>query len=56
MSALEQLSSILSSTGMSDDDINMLLGKFLEEEAEDYVECMSIIKDTIKRKEQVLLS
>lgn len=56
MSSLEQLSSVLSSTGMSDDDINMLLGKFLEEEAEDYVECMSLIKERMAKKERVLFS
>ena len=56
MSALDQLTSILSSAGLRDDDINMLLGRFLEEEAEDYVECMSLVRESIEKKERVLFS
>lgn len=56
MSALEQLTAFLSSAGMKDDDINMLLGRFLEEEAEDYVECMSLIRERMAKKERVLFS
>ncbi len=56
MSALDQLTSILSSAGLKDDDINMLLGRFLEEEAEDYVECMSLVRESIEKKERVLFS
>lgn len=56
MSAMEKLSSILLDYGMVNDDINMLLGKFLEEEAEVYVECISIIKEQLSKKEKYLLS
>ena len=38
--ALDKLIKILASAGMNDDEFNMLLGRFLEEEAFDYVECM----------------
>ena len=38
--ALDQLIKILAAAGMNDDESNMLLGRFLEEEAFDYVECM----------------
>ena len=38
--AFDKLIKILATAGMNDDESNMLLGKFLEEEAFDYVECM----------------
>ena len=41
MTALEKLKNILSECGLTEDDINYLLGQFLEEEAELYVECMN---------------
>ena len=43
-SALEELSDKLSLIGMSDQEINMLLGRFLQEEAYDYIECMELIE------------
>lgn len=47
MTALEKLENILSKYGLSEEDINYLLGQFLEEEAELYVECMNSLKTTV---------
>ena len=33
---------------MNDQEINILLGRFLEEEAYDYVECMDLIKEKFR--------
>jgi len=38
--ALDELTDILAASGMDTDSIDLLLGRFLEEEAFDYVECM----------------
>ena len=38
--AFDKLVEILASAGMSNDESGVLLGRFLEEEAFDYVECM----------------
>ncbi|MBR0137052.1 MAG: hypothetical protein IJM15_01410 [Erysipelotrichaceae bacterium] len=38
--ALDKLIKILAAAGMNDDESNTLLGRFLEEEAFGYVECM----------------
>ncbi len=51
MSAYQKLFFILSSFGMKDEEINMLLGRFLEETADDYAECMSLLKEQIAKKE-----
>ena len=56
MSALEKLSAILLEYGMTDYEINMLLGRFLEEEAQDYVECMSFMKEQLSKKREVFFS
>ena len=44
MSALLDLSNHLKNAGLNDDEITALLAKFLEEEAEDYLECMKLAK------------
>ena len=44
MSALLDLSNHLKDAGLNDDEITALLAKFLEEEAEDYLECMKLSK------------
>ncbi len=38
--ALDELTDILAASGMDTNSIDLLLGRFLEEEAFDYVECM----------------
>ena len=38
--ALDELTDILAASGMDTDSIDLLLGRFLEEDAFDYVECM----------------
>lgn len=46
MKALEKLVNILTEYGMKDDEIDDLLGQFLQEEAEDYVKTMkNVLKD-----------
>ena len=45
----------LLSTGMSQEEVDMLMGRYLEEEAQDYVECMNIIKEQFKSKENTIL-
>ena len=45
MRAIDTLSLLLKNAGLSDDDINMLLAQFLEEEAKDFVECMETINE-----------
>ncbi len=47
-SALDELFELLSSIGLEDAEINMLLGRFLEEEAHSYVECMRMIKEKLQ--------
>ncbi len=47
-SALDELFELLSSIGLEDTEINMLLGRFLEEEAHSYVECMRMIKEKLQ--------
>ena len=42
--ALIEVTEILRSTGMSNEEIDMLMGRFLYEEAQDYIECINIIK------------
>ena len=46
--ALEELTDLLKTARMNDSEINMLLGRFLEEEAYDYVECMELIKEKMQ--------
>ena len=43
--AFETLTSILLSTGMSRNDADYLLARFLEEEAFDYVDCIRSVSD-----------
>ena len=43
--AIETLTSILLSAGMSGNDANHLLARFLEEEAFDYVDCIRSVSD-----------
>ena len=51
LSALEELNECLLSSGLDQDDIDHLLARFLEEEAYDYVDCMEVMKDMLKQKE-----
>ena len=51
LSALEELNERLLSSGLHQDDIDHLLARFLEEEAYDYVDCMEVMKDMLKQKE-----
>ena len=50
---LEELTNILLSTGMSQDEVNHLLFRFLEEQAYDYVCCMELMKKGITPKEDI---
>ncbi len=43
--AIETLTGILLSTGMSENDADHLLARFLEEEAFDYVDCIRSVSD-----------
>ena len=43
--AFETLTSILLSAGMSENDADHLLARFLEEEAFDYVDCIGSLLD-----------
>ena len=43
--AFETLTSILLSAGMSENDADHLLARFLEEEAFDYVDCIRFLSD-----------
>ena len=47
MRAIDTLSLLLKNAGLNDDDINMLLAQFLEEEAEDFIECMESISEDV---------
>ena len=51
LSALEELNERLLSSGLDQDEIDHLLARFLEEEAYDYVDCMEVMKDMLKQKE-----
>ena len=51
LSALEELNERLLSSGLDQNDIDHLLARFLEEEAYDYVDCMEVMKDMLKQKE-----
>lgn len=48
MSAYDELFDILSESGLNESDIHMLLGRFLEEEADMYVECMDVISERLR--------
>ncbi len=50
MSAYKELFDILSASEMSESEICKLLGRFLEEEADMYVECMELIRDHLRFK------
>lgn len=43
--ALEKLQKILSEYGLSEDEIDSLLARFLEEEAQFYIECIELVKE-----------
>ena len=56
-SAFELISEKLEAGGMEKDEIDELLGKFLEEEAFDYVENMTkLFKEYLKRQKEDTLS
>jgi hypothetical protein len=50
MSALNEIHSKLLETGLNEFEADGLLARFLEEEAYDYVECMSIIRMRLEDK------
>ena len=52
MKAIEELKTILRSTGYTEREIDMLLAKFLEEEAELYIKSI----ETVEKKDDKLLS
>ena len=37
-------------TGMSQEEIDYLMSRFLEEEAQTYVECMKLVEEECKKK------
>lgn len=43
----------LKETGMSQEEIDFLISRFLQEEARDYVECMKLVEE--QTKEEVTL-
>ncbi len=45
-SAMEQIARLLKSTGMDDKEVEMLIARFLEEEAYDYVEFNNSLTET----------
>ena len=47
--AIEELTVLLLSTGLNENEINILLGRFLEEEADLYCECIKSVEEEIKR-------
>lgn len=53
--AFDELYDDLISIGKTHDEICMLLGRFLEEEARDYVECMDLIEKQQKKKENIVI-
>ena len=56
-SAFETISEKLEAGGMEKDEIDELLGKFLEEEAFDYVENLTkLFKEYLKRQKEDTLS
>ena len=53
--ALTELHNQLLKSGMSDTSADMLAAKFLEQEAQTYVDCMSLVnEETNKKKDTVL--
>ena len=53
--ALTELHNQLLKSGMSDVDADMLTAKFLEQEAQTYVDCMNLVnEETNKKKDTVL--
>ena len=41
--AMMEIDELLQSTGMSETEVDYLMARFLEEEAENYVECMKLV-------------
>ena len=50
VSALDELLTILTDYGLSDEDAKTLLYRFLYEEAEEYVECLKKVKDRLSKE------
>ena len=43
--AMMEIDELLQSTGMSETEVDYVMARFLEEEAEDYVECMKLVEN-----------
>lgn len=53
--ALTELHNQLLKSGMSDTSADMLAAKFLEQEAQTYVDCMNLINEEANKKEGAIL-
>lgn len=42
-------------TGMSQEEVDMLMGRFLEEETQEYIDCINLVKDHIQSKEDIVI-
>ena len=49
--ALIEIDEKLMSTGMSETEVDMLMARFLEEEAKNYVDCMELVDEDFFEKE-----
>lgn len=47
--AFEELTALLSSAGLNEKEISVLLGRFLEEDADLYCECMKSVEEESRR-------
>ena len=52
--ALAELHNQLLKSGMDDTDADMLAAKFLEQEAQTYVDCMKLVESSAQKKSTVL--
>lgn len=54
--AMFEIEDKLKETGMSQQEIDLLMSRFLEEEAKPYVDCMELIdQEAEKKKEKIVI-
>lgn len=53
--ALIEIDERLMSTGMTETEVDMLMARFLEEEAKDYVDCMKLVDEDFFEKESTII-